>query len=81
MAALDTGGEVKKWGKALPKQGIFPFSVGNIDHLLCLRKLEHPYESRIRQQYLDKLPAITKIPDATTNASNETSIQTKPRVS
>jgi hypothetical protein len=27
--------------------------VGNIDHFLCLGKLEHTYKSRIRQQYLN----------------------------
>jgi hypothetical protein len=29
---------------------VFPLSVGNIDYLSCLGKLEHPYESRISQQ-------------------------------
>ena len=32
--------------------GYFPPLVGNNDHLLCFYKIEHPYESRIRQQYL-----------------------------
>jgi hypothetical protein len=64
-SAWITVGEFKKWGKTLLKQGIF--SVGNVDHLLCLGKLEHPYESRIRHQYHIKyacLPLSKKIPGA-----------------
>ena len=34
---------------------VFSLSVGNIDHFLCLGKLEHPYESRIPKQYLIKV--------------------------
>ncbi len=51
LPQIDIGGEFKKWGKILLKQGIFPFSVENINHFLCLEKLEHPYKSRIRHQY------------------------------
>ena len=40
-----------KSGERHYKIKYFPLSVGNIDHLLCLGKLEHPYESRIRQHY------------------------------
>ena len=43
---------IQKVGKDTTKTRHFPLSVGNIDHLSCLGKLEHPYESRIRQQYL-----------------------------
>ena len=38
-------------GKDTNKTRYFPLSVGNIDSLMFLGKLEHPYESRIRQQY------------------------------
>jgi len=38
---------------------VFPLSVGNIDYLSCLGKLEHPYESRISQQsHLSRPPPI-----------------------
>ena len=35
--------------------GYFPPLVENNDHLSCFFKIEHPYESRIRQQYLIQL--------------------------
>jgi hypothetical protein len=38
-------------GKDRTKKAIFPFSVGNINCLWCLRKIERPFESRIRYQY------------------------------
>ncbi len=33
------------------KTGCFSLPVGNIDHLSCLQKIEHPYERRLRHQY------------------------------
>ena len=39
-------------GKDTTKKVIILFSVVNINHLWCLRKIERPYESRVRQQYL-----------------------------
>src|SRR5260370_3120980 len=41
----------QKVGEDTTKTRYFSLSVGNIDHLLCLRKLEHPCESRLRHQY------------------------------
>ncbi len=32
------------------KTGYFPLPVGNICHLSCWKKMDHPYESRIRHQ-------------------------------
>ena len=48
-------------GKDTTKTGYFSHLVGNIDHLLCLGKLEHPYESRIRQQYLNVVLPDTNV--------------------
>src|SRR6266568_6455233 len=42
---------IQKAGKATTKTGYFPFSVANIDQLLCLKKGEHPCENQIRHQY------------------------------
>jgi len=42
---------IQKVGKDTTKKIIFLFSVGNISHLGSLRKIERPFESRIRQQY------------------------------
>ncbi len=39
-----------KSGERHYQNEVFPLSVGNIDYLSCLGKLEHPYESRISQQ-------------------------------
>ena len=44
---------IQKVGKDTTKTVHFPFAVGNIDHLSCLEKVEHLYEGRIRQQYLN----------------------------
>ena len=47
---------IQKVGKDTTKTKYFSFLVGNINHLSCLEKVEHPYESRIRQQYILKIP-------------------------
>ena len=39
---FDSVGEFKKWGMILLKQSIFPFAVGNIDHLSCLKMWNIP---------------------------------------
>jgi len=40
----------QKVGKYAMKTGCFSLPVGNIDHLSCLQKIEHPYERRLRHQ-------------------------------
>src|SRR2546425_883692 len=42
---------IQKVGKDTTKKVTFLFSVGNVNHLCSLRKIERPFESRIRQQY------------------------------
>jgi hypothetical protein len=52
--ALDRFGycwRIQKVGKDTTKTRYFPLSEGNVDQLLRLGKLEHPYENRIRRQY------------------------------
>jgi len=41
--------------------GYFPPLVENNDHLSCFFKIEHPYESRIRQQYLIQLLQVMQL--------------------
>ena len=41
----------QKVGKETTKTGFFPLPVEWIGHLSCLKKVEHPYESRLRHQY------------------------------
>ncbi len=36
---------IQKVGKDTAKTAHFSFPVGNIDHLSCLKKMEHPFES------------------------------------
>ena len=43
---------IQKVGKYDSKTGYFPLPMGNICHLSCLKKMEHPYDNRIRQQLL-----------------------------
>jgi len=42
---------IQKVEKDTTKAEHFFFSVGNIDHLSCLEKVEHPYENQFRQQH------------------------------
>jgi len=49
-------------GKDITKKVIFLSSVGNINQLGCLRKIERPFESRIRQQYLSVVLPVAIIP-------------------
>src|SRR5258708_7681301 len=42
---------IQEVGKDTPKRVFFLLSVGNMNHLSCLRKIERPFKSRIRQQY------------------------------
>src|ERR1700726_1503901 len=41
----------QKVEKYVMKTGYFQLSVGNIDHLSCLKRRERPDESRLRHQY------------------------------
>jgi hypothetical protein len=51
-----------KSGKYTTRTGYFSFPVGNTYHFSCLKKMEHPYESRIRQQYLSVALLSRKVP-------------------
>jgi hypothetical protein len=46
--------QIQKVGKDTTKTRYISHSVWNIDHFLCLGKLEHTYKSQTRQQYLLK---------------------------